>query len=224
MKDKIFSGEALEEALKSEVFEQSEIELIGMVKSSEKPGHIAFARGGCETWIDMPTKMIEQAEQLGRRPCKDHWHPQFRITLKKPNNSEARILGELLAQSPIGFPSAASGLAGSNAALTRAIWGAGPPRMSPSQMAHMIRQRSGGGGVFGGGGLGFGNGDGLPCILQPVCHWEAFDDWTGLVCDWEICCWDPEVGWRCEGDPPPFPPMPEAFGKVRFGVRGAGGR
>jgi hypothetical protein len=126
MKDKIFSGEGLEEALKSEVFGQSEIELIGMVKSSEKPGHIAFARGGCETWVDIPTKMIEQAEQLGRRPCKGHWHPQFRITLKKSDSPEARILGELLAESPIGFPSAAFGVVGSNAALPGAIWGANP--------------------------------------------------------------------------------------------------
>jgi hypothetical protein len=203
MKDKIFSGEELEGALKSEVFEQSEVELIGMVKSSEKPGHIAFARGGCDTWVDIPTKMIEQAEQLGRRPCKDHWHPQFRITLKKSDNPEVRILGELLAKSPRSFPSPASGVAGSDAALAGgAIWGGNPPRMSPNRrMApHMIRQRVGGGGEVGPGGLG----EEQACGLFLVCRYTIWGPWIGKECYWDLCCWDPWAGgFVCsDGNPP----------------------
>jgi hypothetical protein len=97
MKDKIFSGKALEDALKGNAFEQSEIELTGMVKSSEKSGHISFARGDCETWVDMPTSMIDQAERLGQKKCKDHSHPHFRITLKKPANPETSLFAQLLA-------------------------------------------------------------------------------------------------------------------------------
>jgi hypothetical protein len=222
MKDKVFSGEALEEALKSEELDQSEIELTGMVKSSDKPGHIAFARGGCDTWVDIPTKMIEQAEQLGRMPCKGHWHPQFRITLKKSNNPEARILSELLAKSPISFPSALSGPPGANAALAGARWGGEPPRMSGvaganaalggaisgggprrmspvqqmaqvQQMARTIQATRGGGGV-GGGGLG---NEGLWGCRWHIWtyHCEDCIPWTDIC--WPDICIDGEID--CSG-------------------------
>jgi hypothetical protein len=198
MKETIFSGKALEESLKSNVFEQSDIELMGMVKPSEKPGHIAFARGGCEKWVDVPTEMIEQAERLGQKRCRDHSHPQFRITLKKSDSPESRILGELLAESPISSSSTAFGMAGSNAALPGAIWGGQPPRMSPSrrQMPHMSRLRSGGGGVVGGGGLGEGDNDWGFCVWLPQCSPNPFR-WSGWECWMELCCWDPDYGWDC---------------------------
>jgi hypothetical protein len=41
--EKRLTGPQLEKALKSEVFEQTGTELIGMVKSSEKEGYIAFS-------------------------------------------------------------------------------------------------------------------------------------------------------------------------------------
>jgi hypothetical protein len=206
MKDKIFSGQELEGALKSKEFEHSEVELIGMVKSSEKPGHIAFARGGCDTWVDIPTAIIEQAEQLGRRPCKDHWHPQFRITLKQSDSPEARVLGELLAKSPIGFSGPSYGMAGSNAPMPGGnIWGGNPPRMSPDRMSpgrmspgrmppHMIRQRIGGGGEGVGGGLG--DNDYYVCLWLVQCRPNPFR-WDGWECWMELCCWDPDYGWDC---------------------------
>jgi hypothetical protein len=97
MKENLFSGDALENALKSDALEQSEVELTGMVKASEKEGYIAFARGGCDTWVDMPTSMIEQAERIGQKKCKDHSHPQFTITLKTAATPEASVFAQLLA-------------------------------------------------------------------------------------------------------------------------------
>jgi len=95
-----FTGSSLEEALKDGSLEKAALELIGMVKSSEREDHINFARGDCETWIELPTNLIEQAEELGRRPCKDHVHPVFKLTLKEPTGPVARIFASLLATQP----------------------------------------------------------------------------------------------------------------------------
>jgi hypothetical protein len=40
--------------------------------------------------------MIEDAEQIGRSRCKDHFHPLFKITLKLPQTPEATVLASLL--------------------------------------------------------------------------------------------------------------------------------
>jgi hypothetical protein len=83
MPGQTFSGETLVEALQSGELDHPGLVLTGMVKPSEHPDHVAFARGGCDTWADLPTSMIEQAEHVGSRPCEDHSHPVFRITLKE---------------------------------------------------------------------------------------------------------------------------------------------
>src|ERR1022692_3792901 len=97
MAEKIYTGSSLEQALKSGSLEKTSIEIGGMVRASEKANHIGFARGDCETWIDLPTDLIDQAEHLGQRSCKDHVHPVFKITLKEPKDPTAQILGSLLA-------------------------------------------------------------------------------------------------------------------------------
>lgn len=91
-----YTGSSLEKALKSGTFERAAIELTGMVKASEKADHISFARGGCETWIDLPTDLIDEAEHLGQRSCKEHMHPVFKITFKEPKDAVAQIFGSLL--------------------------------------------------------------------------------------------------------------------------------
>jgi len=81
MPGQTFTGDALVEALRSgELDQPAGVVLTGMVKESEQPEHVAFARGGCDTWIDVPTSLIERAEHVGARPCEDHSHPVFRIT------------------------------------------------------------------------------------------------------------------------------------------------
>jgi hypothetical protein len=97
MDEKTYTGSSLEQALKSGSLEKAAIELVGMVKVSEKAKHISFAKGDCETWIDLPTDLIDQAEHLGQRPCRDHVHPVFKVTLKEPKDPAAQILGSLLA-------------------------------------------------------------------------------------------------------------------------------
>jgi hypothetical protein len=92
-----YTGSSLEKALKSGTFERTAIELTGMVKASQKADHISFARGGCETWIDLPTSMIDEAERLGQRSCKEHTHPVFKITFKEPKDAVAQIFASLLA-------------------------------------------------------------------------------------------------------------------------------
>jgi hypothetical protein len=102
MTDKIFTGATLEEALKNDDFELSGTEMTGMVKASKKAAHIAFTRSGCENWVDIPIGVIEKAEQLGKAPCKDHWHPIFKLTLKEPKDAEAKVFAALLAAVPQG--------------------------------------------------------------------------------------------------------------------------
>jgi hypothetical protein len=74
------------------------VELVGMVKSSTKDGHVAFSRTGCDGWIDLPIDMIEQAEVRGQRACKGHSHPFVKLSLKEAKDPQAQILSALLAQ------------------------------------------------------------------------------------------------------------------------------
>jgi len=100
MPGQTFTGQALVDALRAGEFEHPGIALTGMVKPSEQQEHVAFARGGCDTWVDLPTSMIEQAEHLGSRPCDDHSHPVFRITLRESEDPQAKLFGQLLAAQP----------------------------------------------------------------------------------------------------------------------------
>lgn len=98
MSGKSFSGEDLEEALTEGTLTQAQTPLTGMVKPSEKSGHVSFSQAGCDTWVDLPTDMIERADHVGKRPCRDHSHPLMRITLNEPEDPEAKTLLSLLAQ------------------------------------------------------------------------------------------------------------------------------
>src|SRR5690349_18883682 len=100
MKENVYDGVRLEQALKSGELEKRGVVLTGMVKSSEKPHHIGFSLAGCETWVDVPTSIIERAEHRGESRCRDHSHPVFTITLEESDNPEAHILATLLAQLP----------------------------------------------------------------------------------------------------------------------------
>ncbi len=104
MTGEVFSGETLAEALESGALEQPATTLVGMVKPSEQDAHVAFARGGCDSWIDVPTTIIERAEHIGTRPCEDHSHPVLRITLKETNDPQAKLLGAMVGtgRSPVG--------------------------------------------------------------------------------------------------------------------------
>jgi hypothetical protein len=107
MPGKTFTGETLAQALEAGEFERPAaggVVLTGMVKPSEQPGHVAFARGGCDTWVDLPTSLIEQAEHVGVRPCDDHSHPVFRIMLRESDDPQAKLLGQLLATQPRPIP------------------------------------------------------------------------------------------------------------------------
>lgn len=98
MATKTYKGSSLEAAVRDGALEHPQIQLTGMVKPSDKSGHVQFARGGCETWVDLPTDLIDEAEHLGQQPCRDHAHPVFKVTLKEPKDPAARVLASLLAQ------------------------------------------------------------------------------------------------------------------------------
>jgi hypothetical protein len=99
MTDNIYDGVRLEQALASGELEKHDLVLTGMVKSSETPHQIGFSLVGCETWVNLPTSMIEKAERRGERRCKDHSHPVFALTLKESDHGEVRTLAALLMQS-----------------------------------------------------------------------------------------------------------------------------
>jgi hypothetical protein len=99
MAEQEFSGDALVQALeKGELTPPAAAgtALVGMVKRSDLPGCLSFTPAGCDTWVDMPTSMIEKAVHLGQRRCKDHSHPVVRITLKQPADAEGQLLAKLL--------------------------------------------------------------------------------------------------------------------------------
>jgi hypothetical protein len=204
--EKTFTGTSLEQALKDDEFQHSGIELVGMVKASEKPGHVGFSRSGCESWIDLPTNLIEQAEQLRQQVCEDHSYPVFKITLKEPKDPEARLLSALLAtpmpnrsqhephsaptwsssadRMPPGFQRSSSRLG------PRRHGAAGPTYPSPATTARM-----------GAGGFGVGPGRGLSAwgcwdseccdCVHETCYYTGVEEVNGGV----MCVCD---AWECE--------------------------
>jgi hypothetical protein len=122
MAEKIYSGQELEKALLNDDLSQTGVELVGMVKASEKEGHVSFTASGCDGWVDLPTSMIEQAENVGQSSCKEHSHALFKIRLRESKNPEAQILAALLARpQPQGDQS------------SRQLGPGGPPRGLPAQ-------------------------------------------------------------------------------------------
>src|SRR5437868_6850221 len=99
MDSKSFSGSSLEQALHEGTLTQQQALLIGWVKPSGESGYIGFSQSGCDTWVNLPTEMIDHAEYLGQSACRDHAHPVMKIALKEPTDPEGRILFALLAQS-----------------------------------------------------------------------------------------------------------------------------
>jgi hypothetical protein len=94
-----FSGDSLLQALeKDELTPPSArgVALVGMIKRSDESGCVSFTPAGCDAWVDVPTSLIENAVHLGERPCDDHRHPVFRLTLKEPADPEGRLLATLL--------------------------------------------------------------------------------------------------------------------------------
>jgi hypothetical protein len=98
MSDDVLTGASLEESLRSGDFDSPAADLVGMVKASDQKGYVSFTGSGCDHWVDIPTKMIEQAERVGSSKCKDHSHPIFKLKLKVTQSGEAQVLSALLAQ------------------------------------------------------------------------------------------------------------------------------
>jgi hypothetical protein len=96
----LLGGAELEKALVNHQFDHASTQLVGMVKASSKQGHIAFTPSGCESWVDLPSDMIETAEHIGHQPCKDHSHPLFRLAIKEPSDPVAKAMLALLAVRP----------------------------------------------------------------------------------------------------------------------------
>lgn len=143
MTETTFSGEELEEALLEGDLAQARVNLTGMVKPSETEGHINFSQSGCETWVEVPTAMIEKADLLGHTPCGDHSHPLMRITIKEPEDSESKVLLSLLAQlspsvppQPMPMPTVGRGESNDVSALSPSV----PPQPVSMQAGSQFRQ------------------------------------------------------------------------------------
>lgn|GEM_PF-6850264 len=98
MQTQSLTGPELEKALKENTFVSSSVSFTGMVKTSEKPAHVQFAIAGCESWVDIPVSLIDQAEHLGKQPCKEHAHPWVRVSLKESKDPLAQLLNALFSQ------------------------------------------------------------------------------------------------------------------------------
>jgi hypothetical protein len=99
-KSQSYSASELIDALNEDTFAPPARQLIGIVKKSEHPDHIAFSRKGCghDRFIDIPSAMIAGAEQIGWSNCGDHGHPVVRLQLKEPHSAEGKMLLSLLLQ------------------------------------------------------------------------------------------------------------------------------
>lgn len=155
MPEDMFDGASLEAALADKRFAKAGAELVGMAKPSDRKGYIAFSKAGCETWVDVPSSMIERAVHRGEVRCKDHSHPLFAITLKEPSDPEGKVLIALLAQAAQGGVAAPGN-------------GLPAPGMPGAGAAPMQRLGIGGFGGYGGieGVFGWGS-------TLPSCHYEV---------------------------------------------------
>jgi hypothetical protein len=101
MDQRKLNGSSLEQALSDGSLETRSAggaSLVCMVKKSDKHAHVSITAAGCQEWIDLPSDLIEEAEVIGRRQCKDHEHPLVRISLKPPTTEEGKTLSILLRQ------------------------------------------------------------------------------------------------------------------------------
>lgn len=182
MKEKTFTGKTLESALNENSFDQvsSDIQLVGIVKKSDKEGYINFTQSGCGTWVDLPSKMIERAEFIENRTCKDHSHPVMKIILKHSDNPEYEILLSLLQMT--------TQSANSNTARMSQPNSGNLPIGLPFENATMVRSIATGG--FGGRG-GFGMFD-IDCDIRcdiPCTRCIPFTNycWESLCCSHFNC-------------------------------------
>lgn len=98
------NGPALEEALARGNFDEPKPQLVGIVKASSKSGYISVGLAGCESWVDVPSSLVAEAQQIGRQFCEGHSHPVFRLMLSEPTDPEARaLIGLLTAGKPAAF-------------------------------------------------------------------------------------------------------------------------
>ena len=211
MKTKSIAGAALEQALQDGSIERVRPMLHGMVKRSDKPGHISFSQAGCDRWVDVPSGMIDQAEHLGQAGCRDHTHPFMRISLKEPKEEEGRVLLDLLAQAsasavagpagaPVGMP-LAEGMPGPEISsdMPAPAYAGGPGMaMSPAFRSSAAFGSFRGLGGFGGFG-GFGG-------TLPTCRWvkrvvqcgSALPGYAVPMCEtWIYCCTYPNGSESC---------------------------
>jgi hypothetical protein len=155
MEAQVFDGDTLEAALINKTLAAASVDLVGMVKASEKQGYVGFSKAGCESWIDLPVSMIERAVHRGSVSCRDHSHPLFEISLKEPSDPQGKILLALLGQ----FVAGNTTMSGS---------GVPTPGVLPNAAGMFSPQlRGGGGGLLGGTGV-FGWGSTLPSCSYEV--------------------------------------------------------
>jgi hypothetical protein len=107
MPDEPMTGTALEDALRAGALERPAPDIEGMVKAHENEGFISFSHTDCESWVDLPTDLIDKAEHVGQQSCRDHSHPRVRLTLKPSDDPAAQILMALLAPSRSGMTTSA---------------------------------------------------------------------------------------------------------------------
>lgn len=94
------SGEALVAALVDGKLSPNR-QYTGMVKASDKDGHVAFAPGSCDGgWIDVPAEVIGKVEVIDQVPCREHSHLLVRMQLRLDESNPLQAMaGQLIASS-----------------------------------------------------------------------------------------------------------------------------
>lgn len=193
MRENIFTGATLREALKSGDLTRANLVIVGMVKESAQNGSVSFAPSGCDSWTDLPTALIEEAEHLGQQTCKDHTHPLFRISLNEPKDPTAKIFAALLGAAGSHPVIAGGGMTHATRPSMQRAPGMNGPLQDGQPMATQSMRRTGGFGGFGGHG-GFGGGlNAWGCWESECCDctmeecWPTGDGRQVCVCKQSTC-------------------------------------
>ncbi len=95
--------------------------LVGVVKSAESEGFIAFAPSDPEDWVSIPHAHDAKAERVGTCPCPGESRSVVRLTLKGAETDTERVLQSLLAQPARSTSFAASPSAGAAPLIVRSF-------------------------------------------------------------------------------------------------------
>lgn len=98
MTHETITGEQLIQELSDGTLASDRLVLTGVVKASDREGHLAFSQTGPSGWVDIPGSLIAEAERVGMCPCPGESHPIMHLTFVDATDEVSSVYRSLLAQ------------------------------------------------------------------------------------------------------------------------------